>query len=357
MLFWRCRNRSDLRPYVIAGLLLGVMQYTYIAARFVPLLMLVLAVDWRRTLRGRGVVVALLTAAVVAMPLAIAIYLNPAAGFQRSQQVWLFSRPEPLALFWLQLTAHLKMFGVAGDPIWLHNIPGRPPVAWFVTPFFLAGAIFAVRTPAPRTLLWTVLVMIWPGILAVSGTPLPPNHLRVLVIAPAVFPAGGLWDHAALWRTARRLGAAAGAGACHGGRRAQLSRLRALADGARELRAIRCRHAHRRRRHRRQPGDLLYRAGVVGLAAAQLLVDRLHHRLQHELRRRRTPLCAGRTSWPRRASGWCAGWRGCTPTPTRSAVSMHSFVSPVTCRTAWKTATPTRSSITRPPPRSRTVSN
>ena len=191
LLFWRCRNRTDLRPYLAAGLLLGVMQYTYIAARFVPLLMLVLAVDWRRTLRGRGVVVALLTAAVVAMPLAIAIYLNPAAGFQRSQQVWLFSRPEPLALFWLQLTAHLKMFGVAGDPIWLHNIPGRPPVAWFVTPFFLAGVIFAVRTPAPRTLLWTVLVMIWPGILAVSGTPLPPNHLRVLVIAPAVFLLAG----------------------------------------------------------------------------------------------------------------------------------------------------------------------
>lgn len=187
LLFWRCRNRTDLRPYVLAGLLLGVMQYTYIAARFVPLLMLVLAVDWRRTLRWRSVVVMALTAALVAAPLAIAIYLNPAAGFQRSQQVWLFARPEPLALFWLQFTEHLKMFGVSGDPIWLHNIPGRPPVAWFVAPFFLLGAFLSVRKTAPRALLWTVLIMIWPGILAVSGMPLPPNQLRVLVIAPVTF--------------------------------------------------------------------------------------------------------------------------------------------------------------------------
>lgn len=191
LLFWRCRNRTDLRPYLAAGLLLGVMQHTYIAARFVPLLMLVLAVDWRRTLRWRGVLVMALSAALVAAPLAVAIYLNPAAGFQRSQQVWLFARPEPLALFWLQFTEHLKMFGVTGDPIWLHNIPGRPPVAWFVAPFFVIGALFSLREAAPRALLWTVLVMIWPGILAVSGTPLPPNHLRVLVIAPAVFLLAG----------------------------------------------------------------------------------------------------------------------------------------------------------------------
>jgi 4-amino-4-deoxy-L-arabinose transferase-like glycosyltransferase len=191
LLCWRCRGRSDLRPYVLAGLLLGAMQYTYIAARFAPLLLIVLAVDWRRTLRWRGVVAALLTAALVAAPLAVAVYLNPAAGFQRSQQVWLFARPEPLALFWFQFTEHLKLFGVTGDPIWLHNLPGRSPVAWFVAPFFLAGAIFAVRAAAPRALLWTVLVMIWPGILAVSGTPLPPNHLRVLVIAPAVFLLAG----------------------------------------------------------------------------------------------------------------------------------------------------------------------
>ncbi|HHW87022.1 MAG TPA: glycosyltransferase family 39 protein [Chloroflexi bacterium] len=191
LLWWRCRDRSDLRPYVLAGLLLGVMQYTYIAARFAPLLLIVLAVDWRRVLRWRGVVVLVLTAVLVAAPLAVAIYLNPAAGFQRSQQVWLFARPEPLALFWLQFTEHLKMFGVTGDPIWLHNIPGRPPVAWFVAPFFVLGALFSLRRTAPRTLLWTVLVMIWPGILAVSGMPLPPNHLRVLVIAPAVFLLAG----------------------------------------------------------------------------------------------------------------------------------------------------------------------
>ena len=191
LLLWRCRELNDLRPYIAAGALLGLMQYTYVAARFVPILAVVLLVDWRRTVRWRSVIALLATAGLVALPLAVAIYFNPAAGFQRSQQVWLFSRPEPWSLFWFQLVEHLKMIGITGDPIWLHNIPGRPPIAWFVAPFFLAGFVLAWGKAAPRALAWTIAVMIWPGILAVSGTPLPPNHLRVLVIAPAVFLLAG----------------------------------------------------------------------------------------------------------------------------------------------------------------------
>ena len=187
LLLWRCRDRSDLRPYIVAGALLGLMQYTYVAARFVPLLAIVLLIDWRRAVQWRGVSALLTTAGLVALPLVVAIYLNPAAGFQRSQQVWLFSRPEPWSLFWFQLVEHLKMAGITGDPIWLHNIPGRPPIVWFVAPFFLLGFVLAWGRAAPRMLAWTIAVMIWPGILAVSGTPLPPNHLRVLVMAPAVF--------------------------------------------------------------------------------------------------------------------------------------------------------------------------
>ena len=191
LLLWRCRARTDLRPYIAAGALLGLMQYTYVAARFVPILAVVLLIDWRGVIRWRGVMALLATAGLVALPLAVAIYLNPAAGFQRSQQVWLFSRPEPGSLFWFQLVEHLKMAGITGDPIWLHNLPGRPPIAWFVAPFFLVGFVLAWGKAAPRALAWTIVVMIWPGILAVSGTPLPPNHLRVLVVAPAVFLLAG----------------------------------------------------------------------------------------------------------------------------------------------------------------------
>ena len=155
-----------------------------------------LLIDWRRAVRWRGVIALLATAGLVALPLVVAIYLNPAAGFQRSQQVWLFSRPEPWSLFWFQLVEHLKMAGITGDPIWLHNIPGRPPIAWFVAPFFLAGFVLAWGKTAPRALAWTIAVMIWPGILAVSGTPLPPDHLPRAGHCAGRLPAGGLRDHA-----------------------------------------------------------------------------------------------------------------------------------------------------------------
>jgi 4-amino-4-deoxy-L-arabinose transferase-like glycosyltransferase len=55
--FWACRGRHELRPYLVCGLLLGLMQYTYTAARFVPLLALILAWDWRKALDRRGLLV------------------------------------------------------------------------------------------------------------------------------------------------------------------------------------------------------------------------------------------------------------------------------------------------------------
>ena len=81
LLFWRCRNRTDLRPYLLAGLALGGMQYTYIAARFAPLLLIVLAVDWRIARFWPGEGTPLLTGGVVAAPLALSFYLNPVSGF------------------------------------------------------------------------------------------------------------------------------------------------------------------------------------------------------------------------------------------------------------------------------------
>lgn len=184
---WKCRDRRDWPSYFVAGLLLGLTQYTYTAARFVPILALILAFDWRKQLDRRGLWVAATTAAVVVLPLALAILGNLDAGSERIRDAWLFSRPQPLALFWWQLRDHLLMFGFTGDPLWIHNIPLRTPVLLPLALLFWLAVVTAWRNPATRMLILTVSVLIWPGILAVSNNPAPPDHLRVLEIATPTF--------------------------------------------------------------------------------------------------------------------------------------------------------------------------
>jgi hypothetical protein len=189
--FWRCRHRRDLVPYLLAGLLLGLAQYTYTAARFLPFLALVIAWDWRKALSRRGLVAGLGVALLVALPLAWAILSAPEIGSQRIRQAALWNRPEPWPLLWLQLRSHLLMFGFSGDPLWIHNLPFRPPVALPIALLFVIGAITGWRRQAERSLCWSVLVLLWPGILAVSNNPAPPDHLRVVVVATPIMLLAG----------------------------------------------------------------------------------------------------------------------------------------------------------------------
>ena len=186
-LLWKCREDRSLSTYIVAGFMLALIQYTYTASHFVPILVVILAIDWRRHLTRQGLLVGMLVAIILTIPLLIAIYLNPDEGTYRIRQLWIFSRPDPWSLLGRQLIAHLGIFGISGDPIWLHNIPGRPPISWFVAPVFVMGLLLGGRHAGARTLAWLIFVLIWSGILAVSLEIVPPNHLRILAIAPAVF--------------------------------------------------------------------------------------------------------------------------------------------------------------------------
>ena len=153
------------------------------------LLAAVLAVDWRRRLTWRGLGVGAAVAGVVSAPLAVAILLAPDVGLERVNQVWIFSRSDGWPLFLRQLTAHLGLFGFTGDPIWIHNLPYRTPVYLPVALCFWLAVARGWREAGVRTLIWWVAVMIWPGVLAASDllpAP-PPNHLRILDLAPAAF--------------------------------------------------------------------------------------------------------------------------------------------------------------------------
>jgi hypothetical protein len=185
--FWGCRGRQELRPYLICGLLLGLVQYTYTAARIVPLLALILGWDWRKTLDRRGLLAGSAVALLSVLPLAIAILLEPGAGTERIRDAWVFGRSEPWQLLWRQFRDHILMFGFTGDPLWIHNIPFRPPLWLPLALFFWLGGLADWRHPATRALLLSTGVLLWPGILAVSNNPASPDHLRVIVIAAPVF--------------------------------------------------------------------------------------------------------------------------------------------------------------------------
>lgn len=185
--FWHCRNRRTLGPYLLAGLLLGLTQYTYTAARFIPFLALILAWDWRQQLDRRGLLWGGVVAALTVVPLGIAILNDPDAGTERIRDAWLFARPEPWRLLWQQIFDHLAMFGLRGDPLWIHNWPLRPPVAWPLALLFWGMVVAGWRQPATRALLWTVAILLWPGILAVSNNPASPDHLRVIEVAAPAF--------------------------------------------------------------------------------------------------------------------------------------------------------------------------
>lgn len=185
--FWACRHSTDWRRYLLAGVLLGVAQYTYTAARFLPILALLLVFDWRKTLSKRGLLLGAIAAFVVTAPLLFVLIADPEIGSLRVRQVWLLNRDDPLPLFWRQFREHLLLFGVTGDPIWVHNLPRRTPVLPVIALFFWLAVLIGWRRPATRMLLLSVAVMLWPGILAVSNTPVPPDQLRVLEVAIPTF--------------------------------------------------------------------------------------------------------------------------------------------------------------------------
>jgi len=206
-------GRPDSLPhvgwFVLAGFLLGLMQYTYPSARVTPLFVLLfmvyLAFFHRARLRAhwRGFVLLLLVAAIVAAPLAI--YLAQHWG----QQQRILSLGGPLQTLLAgdlrpvisSAVTTLGMFVWRGDPGPHYNLAGRPvfePVGGIL---FLGGVLMALltlRSPASAfCLLWTIVALV-PGMLTQPA----PHFMRTggALVTTFVFP--GLAVH---W-AANRLG-------------------------------------------------------------------------------------------------------------------------------------------------------
>ena len=210
--------------WAAAGLVYGLSFYTYLAARFTPLLLGLFAVylvlNGRRTRLWDGgrVLWFAAGAAFAVTPLALLLLRDPALIFGRAGQVSVLS-PEinggdPAGALLTNIGRSLGLYLWRGDAILRHNAllaydavlksnnpAGRPVFDLLMAGPFLVGLGWCVRhwrRPAAAFLLLWQLVMLGPTILAEDA----PHFLRGAGVLPGAifFPAIGL---ALLWEWGR----------------------------------------------------------------------------------------------------------------------------------------------------------
>ncbi len=231
---WTLRSRLRV---VLAGVCAGLLPYTYIPARFTPILFLLfglsLVLSFKRSEGGvMGVLPSVSTSRVraelrlagtfvgvsviVAAPILLYFALNPENFDSRTGRLSVFepafSPRGPLYAFLSNSWYHLLAFGIRGDPFWRHNFAEQPMLNLWEAFFFWLGVGIAVRhwqRPAYRLLLLWLVVLIAPALLSTDRSVgfEGPNTLRMIGAVPAVYLLIGLgiWETLNLFSTRFRV--------------------------------------------------------------------------------------------------------------------------------------------------------
>jgi 4-amino-4-deoxy-L-arabinose transferase-like glycosyltransferase len=188
--------RCDTRPSLVAaGLLLGLSQYTYQAARLMPLLVLagfLLTYLSRRSFTQTDLINMLLTfglALLVFAPLGFFAYRHPEIFNDRLRQTALLEEgtnfQEQAAAVADQALITLRMFFIEGDNEPLYTIPRRPSLNPFLALAFIAGILAALwrwKKPAMLYLLAWLILLTTPAMIADQAA----TAKRALSAFPAV---------------------------------------------------------------------------------------------------------------------------------------------------------------------------
>lgn len=155
---WHAGRDGRLRWWGLAGLMLGLAQYTYIPARLLPLIVVLPVLVWmtrrpslpkgemgQRTRLARGTLLALLVALVVAAPL-IAFFVRYPAYLTLRAEVIAVDAPEhgPTVIV---ANAGRALGGLIwrGDPNPILNLPDRPLLDAAQAAFFVIGVVVCLR--------------------------------------------------------------------------------------------------------------------------------------------------------------------------------------------------------------------
>ena len=194
-----------------AGLLAGMIPYTYVSARITPFLFIFFGLTFlipfhaaaRETIRREWpkAVTFLCVAGIVAAPILIYFVLFPDDFFFRIKEVWFTptNQGNSLIAFVKKVWEHILVFGIRGDPNPKYNLPGRPLFNIWEALFFWIGVGISLlqfrRRPANRLLLIWLGIMLVPGMLAFNRG-LGPNSLRMIGAVPASYliVGVGVWE-------------------------------------------------------------------------------------------------------------------------------------------------------------------
>ena len=209
LLWWGWRERSWW-AVALAGVCAGLVQYTYIPARFTPFLFLAFGLTffiprrWADSGSVRREIPWIINfggvALLVAAPIFVYFALHPEHFFLRSSSLSVLqpeiNRGNPLGTLLESVVWHLAAFGFRGDVSWRHNFGGLPMLNPWEAFFFWLGAglcLWRWRNPACRLLLLWGVFLLLPAVIAVDYAP---NTLRMLGVTPAVYLvlAFGLWE-------------------------------------------------------------------------------------------------------------------------------------------------------------------
>ncbi|MBI2845373.1 MAG: glycosyltransferase family 39 protein, partial [Chloroflexi bacterium] len=201
---WRGYQKGHLGWFLAGGLFIGLDLYTYAAARFFPLAVLVVflglaLVDRERWQKNLPLITTGATlASLVAVPLISHFLSHPDDFWERPEQVFLFSvlPPERWAGQIVENSAQtIAGFFIEGDSNWRVNLPPLPIFDPLIGVGFISGLVLTLwRWRRPEYLLavlWLV-VMSLPAILTRGPHP---NTQRLIGTWPIllVFPALGLF--------------------------------------------------------------------------------------------------------------------------------------------------------------------
>jgi 4-amino-4-deoxy-L-arabinose transferase-like glycosyltransferase len=195
---YKGRKWSD---FILAGLTTALSQYTYLAARLLPVWLVIFGVYIAFKEKGfyaenwKKITAAALTAMLVYLPLGIYSIKQPGNFFTRQEQVFLFDsynmgmlRGEGKTAFGGFIDACQKtlgMFNIRGDYNGMHNLPYQPMLDFLTGMAALAGFLYAVFSPAKwENILFVSFFAVFaaPGMLTIQS----PGALRTILVIPAV---------------------------------------------------------------------------------------------------------------------------------------------------------------------------
>ena len=185
--------KSQTGHFILLGLTVGISLYTYPAARLLPVLLVVFGAYlalFHRDRFGRywrGLLLALVVAAVLAVPLGVVVAQGSADARLEELAVPLrelrAGDPRPLLE---SIWTTLGMFHATGDPEWLYNISDRPVFNLLGAALLWAGvALCLYRWRQPRYF----FLLLWLGLGLLPAFPsTPPASLSHTILAqPAAY--------------------------------------------------------------------------------------------------------------------------------------------------------------------------